>query len=133
MPEEGQKERPILTSLFNACFFVGAIVAAGITFGTQGIESDWSWRIPSLLQMGPSLLQVFLVFLLPESPRWLISKGREEEWSEQDQKGRGKAINCITISIKCARPVARLCSRLTVNPSGDAPVELATQPLVELL
>ncbi|KAK4234497.1 lactose permease [Achaetomium macrosporum] len=73
------KERPILTSLFNACYFIGAIVAAGTTFGTQKIQNDWSWRIPSLLQMGPSMLQVIFVFFLPESPRFLISKDRYEE------------------------------------------------------
>jgi hypothetical protein len=73
------KERPILTSLFNACYFIGAIVAAGITFGTQRIPSEWSWKIPSLLQMSPSVLQVAFVFFLPESPRFLISKDRHEE------------------------------------------------------
>ncbi|KAJ9151594.1 General substrate transporter [Coniochaeta hoffmannii] len=73
------KERPILTSLFNACYFIGAIVAAGITFGTQTIPSNWSWRIPSLLQMAPSLLQVCFVFFLPESPRFLISKDKHDE------------------------------------------------------
>ncbi|KAK4200943.1 putative lactose permease [Triangularia verruculosa] len=73
------KERPILTSLFNACYFIGAIVAAGCTFGTQQINNDWSWRIPSLLQMAPSLLQVAFVFFLPESPRYLMSKDRFEE------------------------------------------------------
>ena len=73
------KERPILTSLFNACYFIGAIVAAGATFGTQQIPNDWSWRIPSLLQMAPSLLQVAFVFFLPESPRYLMSKDRFEE------------------------------------------------------
>lgn len=73
------KERPILTSLFNACYFLGAIVAAGTTFGTQRIPNDWSWRIPSLLQMAPSLLQIVFVFFLPESPRYLISKDRYED------------------------------------------------------
>ena len=73
------KERPILTSLFNACYFIGAIVAAGTTFGTQQIHNDWSWRIPSFLQMAPSLLQVAFVFFLPESPRFLMSKDRYEE------------------------------------------------------
>ncbi|KAM7187503.1 lactose permease [Naviculisporaceae sp. PSN 640] len=76
------KERPILTSLFNACYFLGAIVAAGTTFGTQRIHNDWSWRIPSLLQMAPSLLQIFFVFFLPESPRYLISKDRYEDAKE---------------------------------------------------
>ncbi|CAK7235365.1 hypothetical protein SBRCBS47491_009268 [Sporothrix bragantina] len=73
------KERPILTALFNACYFIGAIIAAGITYGTQRIASDWSWRIPSLLQMAPSVLQVAFVFFLPESPRWLISRDKHEE------------------------------------------------------
>lgn len=73
------KERPILTSLFNACFSLGAIVAASVTFGTVTIKSEYSWRIPSFLQMAPSLLQVSLVFFLPESPRFLISKDRHEE------------------------------------------------------
>jgi MFS family permease len=35
------KERAVLTSLFNAAYFIGAIVASGITYGTQLIPSDW--------------------------------------------------------------------------------------------
>ncbi|ROT41878.1 general substrate transporter [Sodiomyces alkalinus F11] len=73
------KERPILTSLFNVAYFVGQIMAAGITFGTNTIQSNMAWRIPSWLQICPSLLQIFFVFFLPESPRWLISKDRGEE------------------------------------------------------
>jgi MFS family permease len=73
------KERPVLTSLFNVSYFVGQLIAAGIVFGTNGIKSDWAWRVPSLLQLAPSLLQIFFVFLLPESPRWLISHDRVEE------------------------------------------------------
>jgi len=80
------KERPIMTSLFNVAYFVGQIVAAAICFGTNGIKSDWSWRIPSLLQICPSLLQVFFVFFLPESPRWLITKDRGQEARDILQK-----------------------------------------------
>lgn len=73
------KERAILGSLFNSCYFIGAIVAAGVTFGTFQMNSNWGWRIPSLLQVCPSLLQITFVYFLPESPRWLISKGRGDE------------------------------------------------------
>ncbi|OQV10401.1 hypothetical protein CLAIMM_14407 [Cladophialophora immunda] len=73
------KERPVLTSLFNVSYFIGQIAAAGITFGTNSIASNWAWRIPSLLQMAPSLLQICCVYFLPESPRWLITKDRSEE------------------------------------------------------
>ncbi|KAI1423675.1 general substrate transporter [Xylaria sp. FL1777] len=73
------KERAVLTSLFNAAYFIGAIVASAVTYGTQLIPSDWSWRVPSLLQLSPSLLQVVFIFFIPESPRYLISKDRHEE------------------------------------------------------
>ncbi|KAI0092120.1 hexose transporter [Irpex rosettiformis] len=73
------KERARIGSLFNASWFIGAIVAAGVTLGTFSMRSTWGWRIPSVLQIGPSLLQVAFIWFLPESPRWLISKGRGEE------------------------------------------------------
>ncbi|EKM59909.1 uncharacterized protein PHACADRAFT_250708 [Phanerochaete carnosa HHB-10118-sp] len=73
------KERARIGSLFNASWFIGAIVAAGVTLGTFAMESTWGWRIPSCLQITPSLLQVCFIWFLPESPRWLISKGRGEE------------------------------------------------------
>lgn len=61
--------RPALTSIFNSLWFSGAIVAAFTTFGTFRIPNTWSWRIPSLLQGLPSMFQIFLIWLLPESPR----------------------------------------------------------------
>ncbi|KAF7789433.1 hypothetical protein EIP86_000377 [Pleurotus ostreatoroseus] len=73
------KERAIIGSLFNASWFIGAIVAAGVTLGTFAMKSTWGWRIPSVLQICPSLLQICFIWFLPESPRWLISKGRNEE------------------------------------------------------
>ncbi|KAL2063082.1 hypothetical protein VTL71DRAFT_6154 [Oculimacula yallundae] len=76
------KDRATLTSLFNASYFIGQITAAAIALGTTEIKSDWSWRIPSLLQMCPSFLQIATVFLLPESPRWLISRDRYDEANE---------------------------------------------------
>lgn len=73
------KERPFMTSLFNASYFIGAIIAAAIAIKYTGMPGDWSWRIPSLLQMCPSALQIATVYLLPESPRYLVSKDRDDE------------------------------------------------------
>lgn len=66
-----------LSSLHS--WFVGSIAAAWITFGTREIDSTWSWRLPSLLQLLPSLIQLSTIWFLPESPRWLISNDRHEE------------------------------------------------------
>ena len=55
------------------------MVAAGVILGTFVMTSNWGWRIPSFLQAVPSLLLVSLIWFLPESPRWLISRGRGNE------------------------------------------------------
>ncbi|KAF9878149.1 MFS sugar transporter [Colletotrichum karsti] len=73
------KERPVMTSLFNASWFVGAIIAAGVTYGTFQMSSTWAWRIPSLLQLVPSACQICFMPFCPESPRWLVSKDRGDE------------------------------------------------------
>ncbi len=53
--------------------------ASWTAFGTSRIHSDWSWRIPSVLQAIPSFFQFFLIWFVPESPRWLVSKGKETQ------------------------------------------------------
>ncbi|KAG9238886.1 hexose transporter-like protein [Amylocarpus encephaloides] len=73
------KERSTLTSLFNASYFIGQITASAISLATTEIKNDWSWRIPSLLQAAPSFLQIGFIFMLPESPRFLVSKDRDDE------------------------------------------------------
>ncbi|KAK7447455.1 hypothetical protein VKT23_014164 [Stygiomarasmius scandens] len=71
--------RAPLTSTYNSLWYSGAIIAAWTTFGTFKVNNTWAWRIPSALQGLPSVLQIFLIWFMPESPRWLVSKGREDE------------------------------------------------------
>ncbi|KAH6974993.1 general substrate transporter [Ilyonectria sp. MPI-CAGE-AT-0026] len=71
--------RAKVTSLYNTCFYLGAVLAAWSTYGTFRIQSTWAWRIPSLLQQAIPLVQTIFVWWVPESPRWLLANGREEE------------------------------------------------------
>lgn len=72
-------QRAKLSSLYNTFWFTGAIIAAATTLGTFRIESDASWRIPSAMMGLVPILQMIIIWFLPESPRWLVSKGREDE------------------------------------------------------
>lgn len=75
----GMSHPPTPASPANISKYVGAIIAAGTTLGTVSIPNDWSWRIPSVVQIAPSLLQLTFIWFVPESPRWLLSKDRDEE------------------------------------------------------
>ncbi|KAK7018321.1 MFS domain-containing protein [Favolaschia claudopus] len=73
------KYRAPLTSTYNSLWHLGSIIAAWATFGSFKIQSTWAWRIPSVLQAAPSVVQVFLVWFVPESPRYLVRKGKEAQ------------------------------------------------------
>ncbi|KAK3362404.1 general substrate transporter [Lasiosphaeria hispida] len=67
------------TGFYNCGWFGGAIPAAIITFGCNYIDSNWSWRIPLILQAATCVIVMGSVFFLPESPRFLMANGRDEE------------------------------------------------------
>ena len=88
--------RAFALGMYYACWGVGTLIASGVCYGvsiitplrgvqwlmvlqTESIPSNWSWRIPSLLQAAPSLVVMVILLFLPESPRWLISRNRPDE------------------------------------------------------
>lgn len=67
---------------FWALGTVFVVLFAYLTLGTSGdsSESDWCWRIFVLLCSLPSIVSLFIGwFCVPESPRWLLVRGRNEE------------------------------------------------------
>jgi MFS family permease len=70
--------RAIVTALYNCQFNVGALISAWTTYSVRNYPTSWAWRVPSLLQLGIPALAALGTLMCPESPRWLISKGRKE-------------------------------------------------------
>ena len=73
------QHRGRITAIYNCLWNLGAIINTWLSFGTKHIPSDWSWRIPTIIQGAPSLIQIIFIWWIPESPRWLISKDRSDE------------------------------------------------------
>ncbi|KAK7033550.1 hypothetical protein VNI00_012774 [Paramarasmius palmivorus] len=71
--------RGVFSALFTTTLQVGSIIGSWVTFGTLRWQSNWSWRLPLLLQaIGPAILFP-LSFFCPESPRWLVKKGEKQK------------------------------------------------------
>jgi len=70
-----------ITSLFNSSWYFGSIISAWVCFGAyiHAEGSAWSWRVPTLIQAFCPVVQLIAVWFIPESPRWLVSKGMESK------------------------------------------------------
>lgn len=73
------RTRGAVTACFQTAFYWGAIVSASATLGGLYISSSWSWRMPIMLQIFFPVLQIIGLILIPESPRFLIAKGKKEK------------------------------------------------------
>ncbi|KAF2208923.1 hypothetical protein CERZMDRAFT_48238 [Cercospora zeae-maydis SCOH1-5] len=79
----------------------GVVVAYWLEFGLSLIDggaSQFRWRFPVAFQILPLLVLLGAVWFFPESPRWLVKVGRDEEaryilgrLRGEDAEGREKA------------------------------------------
>lgn len=71
--------RGYLTVYVNLCWVIGKLICFGILAGTLSLNSQWAYKIPYAIQWAWPLPLAIATFLAPESPWWLVRKGRFEE------------------------------------------------------
>ncbi|KAK7417604.1 hypothetical protein QQX98_004425 [Neonectria punicea] len=71
--------RGLVVGTYQSGLLFGQLLMAVICRGTSEIQGHASWRIPlGLFFVIPSILAVG-IWWIPESPRWLLTRGRSEE------------------------------------------------------
>lgn len=68
-----------IISLQQCVINFGILSSFLVQYGCSFINSNAAWRVPLALQMVPTIGLFTIMWFLPESPRWLVSKGREAE------------------------------------------------------
>ncbi|KAJ4417807.1 hypothetical protein N0V82_005973 [Gnomoniopsis sp. IMI 355080] len=78
-----RKIRGKITTLQQLFSAIGQIVASWTAYGCYvtwtGTGDSRQWRIPLAIQIAPALILGSMIYLFPESPRWLCDHDRAEE------------------------------------------------------
>ncbi|KAB8272391.1 general substrate transporter [Aspergillus minisclerotigenes] len=74
--------RGFLGSMQQWMIGLGVVVAQWTGYGCSLHTGAITWRLPLAIQAVPAVILCFGVWFLPESPRWLIEKGRAEAGRE---------------------------------------------------
>lgn len=71
--------RGYLTTYINFCWGVGQMIGIGVIMGNLWRTDEWAYRIPYALQWMWPLPLIIGILFAPESPWWLVRKGRLED------------------------------------------------------
>ncbi|KAF4469157.1 MFS maltose permease [Fusarium albosuccineum] len=68
-----------LTVYVNLCWVMGKIIAFGVLTAMLPNPTQWSYRIPFAIQWAWPPFMIIATYFAPDSPWWLVRKGRLDE------------------------------------------------------
>ncbi|GAA6003137.1 hypothetical protein JCM10207_001766 [Rhodosporidiobolus poonsookiae] len=73
--------RSVGSAFFLVFYYTGSATSAWISYGVirGGWASEWSWRLPTIVQAAGPCIVFFGSFFIDESPRFLMARGKREK------------------------------------------------------
>jgi len=71
--------RGYLTTYINACWGIGQLIGIAVIYSVLDREDQWAYRLPYGIQWVWPLPLFIGIWFAPESPWWLVRKGRIED------------------------------------------------------
>ncbi|KAF4986168.1 hypothetical protein FDECE_16092 [Fusarium decemcellulare] len=82
--------------LVNTMIVIGQWLNSLVIYACSDRPDDMAWRIPIITQLIPPCLLIIGVFFLPESPSWLLIRGRIEDAKNSYLRFNGKDFDADT-------------------------------------
>lgn len=95
-----KKVRGALVSGYQFCITIGILLANCVVYATQERNDTGSYRIPIAVQFLWAVILAAGLFILPESPRYYVKKGRLEDAAKALANVRGQPIESEFIQVR---------------------------------
>ena len=101
-----RKVRGTLVSGYQFCVTIGLLLGAVVDYATQGRSDSGAYRIPIGIQFAWAIILATGLFLLPDSPRYFVKKGRVDAARMVLSRLRGQSPESEYIEAELAEIVA---------------------------
>lgn len=114
-----KKVRGTIVAGYQFCITIGILLASCVIYATQERLDSSSYRIPIGIQILWALILAVGLFILPESPRYFVKKGKLDQAASVLARLRGQPRDSEFIQNELAEIVANHEYEMQVTPAGS--------------
>ncbi|GMG35827.1 unnamed protein product [Ambrosiozyma monospora] len=112
-----KKIRGAIVSGYQFCVTIGLLLASCVDYGTEHRTDSGSYRIPIAIQFLWAIILATGLFMLPESPRYFVKKGKVQKATQVLASLRGQPENSKYIQDELAEIIANHEYEMSVIPT----------------
>ncbi|ORY23919.1 putative glucose transporter [Naematelia encephala] len=101
-----RKVRGAIVSGYQFCITIGILLANCVVYASKNRNDTGSYRIPIAVQFLWAIILATGLFLLPESPRWYVKRGKVEQAARSLSIVRGQPVDSDYVQQELAEIVA---------------------------
>ncbi|KAF2122487.1 high affinity glucose transporter RGT2 [Lophiotrema nucula] len=111
-----RKVRGAVVAGYQFCITIGILLANCVVYATQNRRDTGSYRIPIAVQFLWAIILAVGLFLLPESPRYFVKKGKLDRAAKALASVRGQPIDSEYIQDELAEIIANHEYEMSIVP-----------------